>query len=314
MNSESQDMYTGIFPVIPTLFDSQGDLDLAAQKRVIEFVFASNIQGLVFPGVASESPYLSDAERTTLLTQLVREVDSRLPIIGGASAPTAEEASRNAETLRQHGIETAMIMAPAQLGEHAEAHIAFFRAIAQNVPDLRIMVQNAPSPTGAGLNAEELIALIQAVPSIRYVKEERLPSGPTITHLKENAPQNLLGIFGGGGARHVIDELDRGADGAMPAAELADLHAAIFKAHQQKKGALARSLYCQSLPLLTLQAIYRMRLTKQVLRKRGVENSGEVRAALPEIDPSTSALIDTLVDDLRDYSLQSESFEWTQLD
>ena len=160
------------------------------------------------------------------------------------------------------------------------------------------MLQNAPSPVGAGLRADALASLVADNPAIEYVKEETLPSGPAITSLQVAGIPHLKGVFGGGGARYITDELDRGALGAMPAIELADLHVALFEAHAGDDHDRARELYRLSLPLLTSQAVYRMRLTKYVLKGRGIVEALRVRAPLPELDDFTKKGIDRMLEDL----------------
>ena len=303
-------MFKGIFPVLPTMFGKENTLDLQAQKRVIRFALSAQVNGLVFPGVASEFQFLSTAERETLIQQLVSEVGSQFPIIGGASAGTEDDAIALGSAMASRGIRTLMIMAPNNLGPQAEPQLRFFQRIAAALPDCEIMLQNAPSPIGAGLSADTLLQIIEAVPTIRYVKEESLPSGPTISTLHSQAPAHLNGIFGGGGARFIIDELNRGSLGAMPAVEMSDLHVALYKAATNNQEKRARALYRLSLPLLVAQSTYRMRLTKYVLHRRGIANTEIVRANLPELDSVARSDIDTMLEDLRKSAIKEQAFDW----
>jgi len=66
-------------------------------------------------------------------------------------------------------------------------------------------------------------------------------------------------VIGGGGARYIVDEVDRGAIAAMPAAEITDVHVALFEAYRAGNIPLARDLYRRTLPLLVIQALWRMR-------------------------------------------------------
>lgn len=165
--------------------------------------------------------------------------------------------------------------------------------------DVEVILQNAPSPIGAGLNADAIASLVEANPAITYTKEETLPSGPVITVLRAREIPQLKGVLGGGGARYIIDELNRGALGALPAVELTDLHVAIYEAHTTGDFERARELYRYSLPLLGCQMIYRMRLTKYVLKQRGITDRLHVRAPLPELDEFTRQDINTMVEDLK---------------
>ena len=292
-------MIKGILPVIPTLFTDDDTVDPGALRSVVRFALDAGAHGVVFPGVASEYNFLSDEERGGLMSVVFDEVGGRVPIIGGASASTSEEAIVAGQHAKDHGINHLMIMAPSELGQDVDAHREFFARITAELTDVEVILQNAPSPIGAGLNADAIASLVEANPAITYTKEETLPSGPVITVLRAKEIPQLKGVLGGGGARYIIDELNRGALGALPAVELTDLHVAIYEAHTAGDFERARELYRYSLPLLGCQMIYRMRMTKYVLKQRGITDRLRVRASLPELDKFTRQDIDTMVEDLK---------------
>ena len=292
-------MIKGILPVIPTLFTDDDTVDPGALRSVVRFALDAGAHGVVFPGVASEYNFLSDEERGGLMSVVFDEVGGRVPIIGGASASTSEEAIVAGQHAKDHGINHLMIMAPSGLAQDVDAHREFFARITAELTDVEVILQNAPSPIGAGLNADAIASLVEANPAITYTKEETLPSGPVITALRAKEIPQLKGVLGGGGARYIIDELNRGALGALPAVELTDLHVAIYEAHTAGDFERARELYRYSLPLLGCQMIYRMRLTKYVLKQRGITDRQHVRAPLPELDKFTRQDIDTMVEDLK---------------
>jgi 4-hydroxy-tetrahydrodipicolinate synthase len=292
-------MLKGIFPVIPTLFTDDDTVDAGALRSVVRFALDAGAHGVVFPGVASEYNFLSVEERGQLMSVVSNEVGERVPIIGGASAATSAEAIDAGQHAKDHGIKHLMIMAPAGLGQDVNAHREFFSHITSELSDVEVILQNAPSPIGAGLNANAITSLVEANPAITYTKEETLPSGPMITGLLTQEIPQLKGVLGGGGARYIIDELNRGVLGALPAVELTDLHVAIYEAHTTGDFERARELYRYSLPLLACQMIYRMRLTKYVLKQRGIMDRLHVRAPLPELDEFTRQDIDTMLADLK---------------
>ena len=231
---------------------------------------------------------------------VAKEVAGRVPIIGGASAASANDVISAGNQALEHGIDHLMIMAPSHLGNDIEAHTAFFAEITARLTNAQIILQNAPNPIGAGLDTNAIASLARSNPSITYIKEETLPSGPAITALLASEIPHLKGVFGGGGARYIIDELDRGACGALPAVELTDLHVALYEAHVECNHSYARALYRLSLPLLVSQAVYRMRLTKHVLAKRGIADATHVRAPIPELDDFAKLNIDYMLAELLD--------------
>jgi 4-hydroxy-tetrahydrodipicolinate synthase len=285
-------MLQGILPVLPTPFSTSGNVDPDAMDRIVDFALASGVDGIVFPGFASEVDDLRADERTSLLRRVVERVDRRVPVVAGASAPSAEEAIVHAREALAAGVRFTMIQAPKSIGVDAAAVAAFYRAIAAAVPEIEIVLQNAPAPRGSDLKPDVILAIVKDNPAITYVKEETLPAGPAITAILKDRPAHLKGVIGGGGARYIIDEYRRGACGAMPAVEIADVHVALDRAFRSDDIAKARDLYMRTLPLLVIQANFRMAFTKYVLTRRGILSNRIARAKLPHMDDMDLSEID----------------------
>jgi 4-hydroxy-tetrahydrodipicolinate synthase len=273
----------GAFPVLPTPFRSNGMIDETDFMSIIGFALECEVDGVVYPGVASEVDTLSEDERRRQVDLLAREIGNRVPIIIGASAPDPAVAARHVAHAAEIGAAAAMVMAPGHLGNSVEAQIEYFQQVAAKA-GVPIMLQNQPKPIGAGLTPEEVAAIASAVDMIRYIKEESPPCGQHLTRIKNAAKDSVDAIFGGAGGRYVMDEMARGAAGTMPACELADIHAMMMKSWREGDIATARKLYSASLPLLNFQAIFRMHMTKEVLRRRGVIRNTVVRAKGPKFD------------------------------
>ena len=293
-------MLQGILPVLPTPFLPDGAIDRAGMDRIVDFALACGADGVVFPGFASEVDELTAEERTELLRLVVARVAGRVPVVAGASAGTVEEAVAHSRAAMAVGIDTVMIQAPRSVGAGAEAVAGFYAAIAQQVPGLTIVLQNAPAPRGSDLSPETILGIVRGNPAIAYVKEETLPSGGPISAILAGAPPHLRGVIGGGGARYIVEEYRRGACGAMPAVELTDMHVALDRHFRAGAVEQARDLYMRTLPLLVIQANFRMRFTKHVLVRRGVLQHAGVRARLPQLDSHDLEEIDAWLARLAD--------------
>jgi len=290
----------GIFPVLPTPFTKDGSIDPDAMDRVVRFALDCGVAGVVFPGFASEVEELKPEERTLLLRRVADGIGARVPIIAGASGDSAEAAIGHARAAMDCGIDTVMIQPPKNVGAGAAGVGAFYGAISKALPGLVILMQNAPAPRGSDIPPATMLEIVRANPAIRYVKEETLPSGGPITALLNGDVAHLEGVMGGGGARYFIDEYRRGACGAMPALELADAHVAMDRAWREGDRTKARDIYMRTLPLLLIQANFRMRFTKYVLMRRGVLDNMVVRGKVPAWDDIDTAEIDYWLDSVRD--------------
>jgi 4-hydroxy-tetrahydrodipicolinate synthase len=285
----------GVFPVLPTPFTPEGPPDRAAFLRLADFALEAGVDGVVFPGMASEVETLTPEERAALVAALGAHLAGRLPFIVGASAADPHHAADRAREGREAGAVAAMIMAPPACGQDVAKHIAYYAAIEDAVPGFPLMLQNAPAPNGAGLPPESVAAVAAAVPAIRYVKEETLPCGQHVTRILAADKGNLAGVMGGAGARFILDELARGACGTMPALELADAHVALWRAWQRGDRAEARRIYTLTLPLLAFQMTFRVRATKEVLKRRGLLAHTGARAGGPKLDAGDIAEIRELL-------------------
>jgi len=282
----------GIFPVLPTPFLASGGVDEAGMSRLVGFALDQGVDGVVFPGFASEVESLSADERARLLKIVVAGAAGRVPVVAGASAADWHEVVEHGRVAAELGVRHLMVQPPKSVGTDAAAVIEFLGKIVETLPEIEIILQNAPAPRGSDLSPQAIIEIIRGLPEVTYVKEETLPAGPAISHIIAHAPQTLRGVIGGGGARYILDEYARGATAAMPALEIAGEHVAIDRALNAGRRDEARKIYVRTLPLLVLQAVYRMRLTKHVLARRGVIDWVGVRASTPDLDATAMADID----------------------
>ena len=86
----------------------------------------------------------------------------------------------------------------------------------------------------------------------------------------------------------------------MPACEITELHVAMLARYADGNEQGARDLFERTLPLLSMQAIFRWRLTKEVLRRRGLIENTFVRAPGAALDRHDMAELDALLARLAD--------------
>lgn len=287
----------GTFPVLCTPFREDGAIDHGDFERLIDFVLTTGADGCVYPGVASEVDTLSDGERADMVVRLGQRLAGRIPFVVGASAATPEQVLHHIGSGAQAGAACAMVMAPQHLGADVDAQTAFFSAVGEG-SSIPIMLQNAPVPIGAGLSAKTVAHIASAVDRVRYVKEETMPCGQNLTLIQQACGDAIEGVFGGAGGRYITDELARGSLGTMPASELADLHVALVRAWHAGDEREARRLFMVSMPALNFQAIFRMHMTKETLRLRGILSNTHVRGKGPRMDAGDRAELHALLDQL----------------
>lgn len=93
--------YRGLFPVVPTPFTEAGELDLASQKRCVDFMIDAGSDGLAILANFSEQFLLADDERELLTRSILEHVAGRVPVQDAPAAGTPLSAEFLARMARE---------------------------------------------------------------------------------------------------------------------------------------------------------------------------------------------------------------------
>ncbi len=172
--------YRGVFPVVPTIFDKAGGLDLEGQKRCLDFMIDAGSDGLCILANFSEQFVLSDAEREVLTKLCLDHVAGRVPVIVTTthfSSKVCAERSRAAEAM---GAAMVMIMPPYHGATFrvGEAQIYEFFRVVSDAISIPIMIQDAPV-AGTPLSPAFLARMAKEIPQVAYFKIETAGQRPS---------------------------------------------------------------------------------------------------------------------------------------
>lgn len=290
----------GIYPILQTPFDDDAALDLESLRREVAFCLRAGVHGVVIPAIASEFFVLSDAERMQVAEVVLKEVEGRVPVViscNGVSPHAAVAFTRHAVA---HGADAIMALPPYVRRPDEAGVMAYYQAVAGAAGGRPVIVQNADPPMGTPLSIPALVRLIQGTAGIHYVKEEVTPGGHRMTALIDAAGDRLHGIFGGQNGLWMLNELDRGACGNMPASGLVDVHVRIYTLYREGRRADAEALSERLLPLLNLGSQYGVAFAKELLWRRGVIRTRVARdSQAPALDRYDVADLERFLDALK---------------
>lgn len=248
-----------------------------------------------------------EQERIRHFDTVTEAVAGRVPVVLGCSGNSIPQVLQFAVAAEKAGADAIIAMAPTQAGQPAAMDM--YRRIADRYQG-PIVLQNAANYSP--LTGEQVAVLVEEVPNIEYVKEER-PPGPThISEVYDLVGDKVKTIFGGAGGRLMPEELARGADGCMPACQLADVLAIVMEHWWKGEEAAARALQQRLLPLIIRETHTVMRY---LLWQRGVFTSLTERA--PEKSPrfddndkrELSVLLEAIREDIRAYPFPASARE-----
>lgn len=287
--------WRGIFVIPVTPFLPSGQVDYDSLERQVEFSIAGGAHGVVYPAVVSEFFSLTVAERKKATAVVMDTVDGRVPMVvsvSAASTPTAADLAEHATSLGAAGT---MAMLPyvehffSPDAQYIEDH---FGAIAK-ASDLPIVLQNARIGHPVGFSALEEI--VRANPHIRYVKQETTPCSHELSEALARVGGEIDGVFGGLGSVYLINELDRGACGSMPAPPFVDIIVGAWDHYDSGDRSAARDALLPLAPLFNLELLYNVAVIKEVLHRRGVIAHTNCRVPAPVLDDVDHRELDELL-------------------
>lgn len=270
--------FQGIFalPVIPFLDD--GTIDKNSLINELEFCIKANVHGLAIPLESGEFYSLSEEERLDIAELTVKIVNKRVPVIIGVSSTSTTISLKYAKHAQNIGADGIISVPLYMVPDNFQGVLKHFRELAESV-DLPIIYQNLSLPGGSTLSSEAILELCGEIENIKYVKEEANPPGHKISYLVKNGKEHIIGVFAGQGGKGIIEYLDRGASGVMPACHVCDVLVKIYESYNKGECEKARKIYNDLLPLLILDEDYLwLHNAKTILVKRGIIRTATLRA------------------------------------
>ncbi len=260
----------GVFGLLPTPYRDDYEILGADLLAAAEFCCRTGQHGLVWPVMVGEFYFLGEDERLRHLEALLAAVNGRLPFVFGCSGVSVHQVLLFARAAEHAGADAIIAMAPARASTAVAMDL--FRRLA-DVYTGPLILQNAA--TYAPLTGEQVAQLVDEIPQIQYIKEERPPGPKHVEEIYRLVGGRVKTIFGGFGGRYLPEELRRGANGAMPACQLADVLARVMERWWRGDEAGARELHHCLLPLIIRESHPFMRY---ILKRRGVFTSLVERA------------------------------------
>ncbi|QNK72861.1 dihydrodipicolinate synthase family protein [Variovorax sp. PAMC28562] len=291
MTSTKSRRYEGVFPVVPTTFTEQGELDLESQKRCVDFMIDAGSDGLCILANFSEQFVLSDEEREVLTRCILAHVAGRVPVIVTTTHYGTRICAERCRRAQDAGAAMVMVMPPyhgATL-RVPEAQIFEFYAALSDAIDIPIMIQDAPV-SGTVLSASFLARMAREIEHVRYFKIETAGAASKLRELIKLGGDAIEGPWDGEEAITLLPDLDAGATGSMTGGGYPDGIRKIMDAWRAGQRDDAASAYQQWLPLINYENRQGGILTAKVLMQEGGVIACEApRHPFPTMHPAVRA-------------------------
>ncbi len=288
--------FRGVFPVVPTTFRADGELDLDSQKRCVDFMIDAGSQGLCILANFSELFSLADDERAQLTRVFLGHVAGRVPVIVTTTHFSTRVCIQRSLQAQAMGAAMVMVMPPyhgatVRAGERAIEQFYAQLSAALSIP---IMIQDAPV-SGTPLSPEFLARMAREIEHVAYFKIETAGAASKLRELIRLGGAAIEGPWGGEEAITLLPELDAGATGSMTGGAYPDGIRQIVDAYAAGRREEAVAQYTRWLPLINYENRQcGLQAAKILMAEGGVIACEAARAPMAPVHPDTRAgLIET---------------------
>lgn len=289
--SGAQRPYRGVFPVAPTIFDDNGDLDLEGQRRCIDFMIDAGSHGICILANFSEQFSLTDEERERVMGIVLDHVAGRVPVIVTTTHFGTRVCAERSRRAQAAGAALVMMMPPyhgATVRVPERAIAEFFASVSAEL-SIPIMIQDAPV-AGTPLSAELLAQLARQTANVRYFKLEVPPVANKLAALITLGGELIEGPWDGEEGITLMADLEAGATGTMTGGGYPDGIRSIYDAFAAGRRDAAGALYARWLPLINYENRQCGFATAKILLKEGgVIRSDAVRLPVQPVHPRQRA-------------------------
>ncbi len=285
----------GVFTIAATPFLPNGALDFDSIDRMIDAYIEKGANGLTILGMMGEAGKLSSAESVAV----VRRVRTRcaVPVIVGVSAPGFAAMTALSQEAMDAGAAGVMVAPP--MGLRTDTQItSYFHNTVDALGGIPFVLQDFPLATGVQISPAVILQIVKDCPTCVMLKHEDWPGLEKITALRKASDKGArrLSILCGNGGMYLLEELLRGADGAMTGFGYPEMMRQVLDAFQAGDMDRARDVFDAYMPMIRYEAQPGMGLAirKHSLARQGIIKHPTLRKPAAGLTAETIKEIDAL--------------------
>lgn len=265
----------GIITALITPFDSKGEVDESALKKLIEFQIKGGVNGLFLCGTAGLGAIMRTGQRTQAIKVAAKQSRGRIPIIAHVGAPSTEETLRLAMDAEAAGVDALGCVTPYYVTPDDESMLTHYKTILSAVK-LPVYVYNIPRNAVNNVTPELMKKLFAA--GVVGVKDSSRDFVQVMEYLQALPPSASVIC---GTDSYILPALLMGARGAITgyANAFPEVYAQLWKSYKSGNVEEARQLQFRVNNLRKLLQKPAISPHYEALRLRGID-CGNPRAPL----------------------------------
>ena len=162
-------MFYGIWPAMLTPFDRQGDVDLPAIDRLVEYLLSEGSHGFYVCGSTGEGLLMNVQERAAVAERTVQQVRGRAPVMVHVGAIPTRDAAALAAHARDIGADAVAAIPPTFFAYSFNAIKAHYRAIGE-AAQIPLYIYNIPQAAGVNVTPAMVAEMKREIPNLVGLK------------------------------------------------------------------------------------------------------------------------------------------------
>ena len=248
------DWMRGCATALVTPFKSDGAIDEERVRTLVARQINGGVRLLVPCGTTGESATMTEDEDARVIELTIEVARGRAKVIAGAGSNATASAIEYSKRAQDAGADAVLQVAPWYNKPTQEGLYAHFRAIAEAVPGMPIMLYNVPGRTSSNIAPQTTLRLARDSENIVAVKEASGNLSQIMEILRER-PDGFAVLSGDDAVTLPLIAL--GAEGIVSVAsnEIPDLMSRMTNLALDGKWDEARALHYRLLPLMEVNFI-----------------------------------------------------------
>ena len=160
----------GSIVALVTPMHEDGSVDYASLRKLIDWHVAEGTNCIGVVGTTGESPTVTVEEHREIIRVSVEQAAGRVSVMAGCGANSTHEAIELAKYAKKVGADSQLQVVPYYNKPTQEGQYQHFKAIAEAVGDLPMMLYNVPGRSVADMQHDTVLRLAQ-IDSIFGIKE-----------------------------------------------------------------------------------------------------------------------------------------------
>jgi 4-hydroxy-tetrahydrodipicolinate synthase len=159
---------TGVAIVTP--FNNDNSVDYKSLDKLVNHIIKGGIEYVVVLGTTGESVTLSKDEKKSVVDQVIKSINKRVPLVLGLGGNDTQEILNSLKTTDFKGIDAILSVSPAYNKPNQRGIYEHYKAISKASP-VPIILYNVPGRTCSNITAETTIKLANDFKNIIAIKE-----------------------------------------------------------------------------------------------------------------------------------------------